>query len=213
MTPEQAAWCSLRTILTDQSLDPRRVENVVGPGHPDVNYAGGDIELKAFGDWPARPDTPIHVPKYTGTQAGWLCRRWRAQGLSWLMVRVGGRVWFLFDGQTAYDVWKGLTQQEWHDRAALVFPGHVRGWAGFPARSDSHSYQSQLRAWLRYDFERMQPWTRARARRLKCFVDLNRYEAEDVAKELGWDPQRVLTAELGGGPDADVDTLLSYWES
>jgi hypothetical protein len=209
--PEQAAWTSIRPTLVGLGLDPRRVENVVGPGHPDVNYAGGDIELKAMDAWPARPDTGVVVPEFTGEQAGWLAQRWKAGGLSWLMVRMGPS-WFLFDGWTALEVWKSIDRQAWHDRAAFVYPGDSRGWKGTPLRS-SQSWAEQLGHWLRYDLDAMEPWNRARAMRLRCFEGEERCSLKMVAVCLGWAEERVLRAELAGGPSADLDTLLDHWES
>lgn len=110
--PEQAAWDALRPVLQAAYLDPRRVENVVGPGHPDVNYAGGDIELKALTAWPVRPATPVRVPELTGEQVGWLLQRQRHGGRAWLMVRVM-KEWFLFDAEAAHAVQKGLPREEW----------------------------------------------------------------------------------------------------
>lgn len=206
-TPEQVAWDSLRPVLAGLGLDPRRVENVVGPGHPDVDYAGGNIELKHLAEWPRRLSTLVQVPKYTGEQAGWLAQRWKAGGLSWLMVRAGP-AWFLFDGWTALSIYRGLPQHVWHEEAAMVYPGNVRGWAGFPVRADAHSYQRQLAEWLRFDLSKMQPWSRARAMRLRCCSGL-----VTVAGNIGWTQERLLDTELGRGKDDDVDTLLSYWES
>ena len=99
-TPEQAAWDVLRPVMAGCGLDPRRVENVVGPGHPDVDYTHGNIELKALETFPKMIQTPVRIETFTGEQAGWLGQRWEAGGLAWLMVRVGGG-WFLFDGWTA----------------------------------------------------------------------------------------------------------------
>jgi hypothetical protein len=210
--PEQAAWTFLRPVLATLGLDPRRVENVVGPGHPDVNYAGGDIELKCMPLWPARPDTPVTVSNFTGEQAGWLAQRWKAQGLSWLMVRVDPS-WFLFDGWTALEVYRGLTRQDWHTRAALSFPGgRGNSWNVRPVRS-SLSWSAQLGHWLRYDLAAMEPWSRARAERLRCFEGEARCSLEAIAAGLEWTVERVVAAELGGGPSSDVDTLLGYWEA
>jgi hypothetical protein len=211
MKPEQAAWTSIRPTLLGLDLDPRRVENVVGPGHPDVNYAGGDIELKCLLMWPARPDTPVTLDKYTGEQAGWLAQRWKAQGLSWLLVKVD-QAWFLFDGWTALDVWRGLSRQQWHDQAAFVYPGDSHGWAGRPVRS-FQSWAQQLGHWLRYDLDAMEPWCRARAVRLRCFEGEERCSLGATALGLEWAQERVLATELGGGSSGDVDTLLGYWES
>lgn len=114
--PEQAAWDTLRPVMAQAGLDPRRVENVVGPGHPDVNYAGGDIELKAMKAFPKRDGTTVTVPEFTGEQAGWLLQRSQAGGRAWLMVRVG-KEWFLFDAVRAYGVYVGLTQARWREFA------------------------------------------------------------------------------------------------
>lgn len=117
-TPEQAAWNSLRPVLQSLSLDPHRVENVVGPAFPDVDYAFGNIELKAMAEFPMRPDTLVKVPEFTGAQAGWLYRRWMAGGLSWLSIRVGHE-WYWFDGQKAMLVYKGLTEAQWKSTAMV----------------------------------------------------------------------------------------------
>jgi hypothetical protein len=122
MTPEQSAWDNLRPVLQGLDLDPHRVENVVGPGHPDVNYAGGDIELKAMVEWPKRPGTTVKVPHLTGEQIGWGLNRARAGGRWFLMVRVGSE-WYGFTAMGAHAVYKGLTQDEWFDAAILVVPG------------------------------------------------------------------------------------------
>jgi hypothetical protein len=118
MTPEQRAWDSLRPVLAEARLDPRRVENVVGPGHPDVNYAGGDIELKAMEAFPKRDATLVKVPKFTGEQAGWLYQRQQAGARAWLLVRVKDE-WFLFNGIGAMQVYQGLSQFHWRQRATL----------------------------------------------------------------------------------------------
>lgn len=115
-TPERDAWESLRPVLAEAGLDPRRVENVVGPGHPDVNYAGGDIELKALPSFPVREDTLVRVPEFTGEQAGWLLQRQRSGGRAWLMVRVD-RTWFLFNAVAAHQVYTGLTAFHWRQRS------------------------------------------------------------------------------------------------
>ncbi len=114
--PEQDTWDALRPVMAQEGLDPRRVENVVGPGHPDVNYAGGDLELKVLECFPARPTTLVCMPEFTGEQAGWLLQRQRAGGRAFLMARVE-REWFLFDAEAAYLVYRGLTQAEWREKA------------------------------------------------------------------------------------------------
>lgn len=125
MTIEQDAWDRLRPVMVRADLDPRRVENVVGPGHPDVNYAGGDIELKALAAFPIRSTTNVTLTEFTGEQAGWLLQRQRAGGRAWLMVRVG-REWFMFDAEAAYEVFRGATQSRWRELACWT-ASHLSG--------------------------------------------------------------------------------------
>jgi hypothetical protein len=210
-TPEQAAWDSLRPVMQGCGLDPHRVENIVGAGTPDVDYAGGNIELKALTTWPKRPGTPISIPEFTGEQAGWLGRRWEAGGLSWLAVR-NNPAWYFFDGWTALRlVYRGATRQQWDDQAALVYPGiwnGGRGWGTHPAREGSHPYSRQLRDLLRFDLDSMQPWSRARAMRLKA-----RKTLDEVALDLGIDTAALINIETGGTETKYVMDLLDYWNN
>lgn len=164
--PEQNAWDALRPVLLGCGLDPKRVENVISPGHPDVDYTHGNIELKALEAFPIRPTTKVAVPEFSGEQAGWLANRWQSGGLSWLMVRVG-RAWYLFDGWTALQVYRGLTVGQWKELAAFIYPGEWsrgRGWGSSPEGEGRHCYSRQLANWLRWDTERMEPEARDRAR-------------------------------------------------
>ena len=164
-TPEQLAWDGLRPVLLGLGLDPIRVENVVNPGHPDVDYTHGNIELKAMKDFPVRPSTKVRVPHFTGEQAGWLARRWQAGGLCWLMVRVGV-AWYLFDGWNAFAVFHGLTKAEWDERAVLVYPGKWvggRGWGNSAPGEGVHCYSKRLGNWLKMDCANMMPEEKARA--------------------------------------------------
>lgn len=146
MTPEQSAWDGLRPVLQQLGLDPHRVENVLGEGTPDVDYAHGNIELKVLPKLPARAATRIKVPKFRGTQAGWLFNRWKAGGLSWLMVKCQ-RDWFLFDGGTAMDVWLGMTEELWRARAACIYP--------------TGASRDTLGAWLRWQGDALPSLDRA----------------------------------------------------
>jgi hypothetical protein len=205
MTPEQSAWTSIRPMLTGMGLDPHRVENVVGPGHPDVDYSHGNIELKAVLDFPVRSSTPVRLPEFTGEQAGWLAKRWEAGGLSWLFVRVG-REWFLFDGWTALQVQRGLDAIDWRELSALHYPAPRDGWRGAHA-SGWHCYSKQLHDWLTFRLDRMMPWSRARAMRLRCRKTLT-----EVASDINWSITSVCAVERGILPGR-VDDLLDYWNS
>lgn len=135
MTPEQRAWNGLRAILDREGLDPRRVENILGPGHPDIDYTHGNIELKALESFPARPHTKVNIETFTGEQAGWLLQRQRAGGRAWLLVRVSTE-WFLFDAEAAYEVYKGATSQRWRELAV---------WTGTHLSTSAHRLSQILR--------------------------------------------------------------------
>ena len=187
-------------------LDPHRVENVVGPGFPDVSYAEGLIELKALEGWPMRLQTPVRLKEFTGEQAGWLARRWQAKGAAWLMVRVD-REWFLFDGWTAMQVRSGLPREAWRKLAAWSFRVGNAGWntpRGLPL----------LCRILRLDLEETPAADRARLYRLTCFKPGEQPKApEVVAQDLGWSVRLLLDVEQGLSSATELSDLLAYWES
>lgn len=123
---ETTAWDSIQPLLQRLGLDPIRVENVLHPGHPDVDYTHGNIELKYMEAFPVRPGTKVRVPKLKGEQVAWITRRSRKGGLAWLLVRVGSE-WFLWAGEQVWEVRQGLTQAEWRERAALVLCQPIAG--------------------------------------------------------------------------------------
>lgn len=116
---ETTAWDSARPLFRELGLDPVRVENVLHPGHPDLDYTHGSIELKYLPEWPKRASTKVRLPEFTGEQVAWLTRRWEKGGLAWLLVRVGSE-WFLWPGNMTRDVRRGLTQAEWRERSSYI---------------------------------------------------------------------------------------------
>lgn len=75
-----------------------RIENVVGPGHPDVCYClkgiEGHIELKFREDAPARTTTPVF--KHEGLrddQIAWISWRIRHRGRVWIVAQVGPAIY------------------------------------------------------------------------------------------------------------------------
>lgn len=80
----------------------KAVENVVGPGTPDIESILGHIECKKISGWPARPDTPVHVPHYTPQQRSWLATRRELGGCAYMLIQVGREYW-LYDGMWAAD--------------------------------------------------------------------------------------------------------------
>lgn len=83
-----------------RSLDAISIENGVGLGTPDVNYADGWLELKDVDAWPAHPETPLALPHFTPQQRVWHLKRARAGGESYVLLKVG-EDWALLDGRWA----------------------------------------------------------------------------------------------------------------
>ena len=82
------------------------VENSVStPGYPDVDYAGGKLELKWAREWPKRETTPLRLDHYTDAQKRWHAARQRAGGLVHVLLQVRNE-WLLFDSLTAA-IWLG----------------------------------------------------------------------------------------------------------
>lgn len=187
-------WDSLRPRMEALKLDPRRVENVLGAGTPDVNYIDGWMELKQLPAWPARPDTIVALPKLRDRkeQVAFLTRRWMNGGQAWLMLRVK-REWLLFSGYDVRAVRDGLTYQQLVQVACWHCPG-IGGWDKDRLR--------RLRGFLVG-----QPFAlpdQAKYCRLRAGFSI-----EGAAGELGWDVERVLAGERGEMPF--VNDLIDAW--
>lgn len=79
-----------RVVRALRPLDAISVENRVGPGTPDVNYAEGWLELKWIRRWPRNCDEdPVLVDHFTPQQRSWLLRRHRRGGNIHLLLQVG----------------------------------------------------------------------------------------------------------------------------
>lgn len=77
------------------------VENPCWPGTPDVNFAGGWVELKQQDEWPARPTTVLRLDhEITREQEIWHEKRERAGEPVWVLVHVA-RDWLLFRSAAA----------------------------------------------------------------------------------------------------------------
>jgi hypothetical protein len=92
-----------RIMAALRTLDPRRCENVVDPGTPDIHYIGGWIEDKSIAEWPKRPATVVAVDHYVPGQRGWHVRRRAAGGRVHVAFEVGGPegCFMLFDASRA----------------------------------------------------------------------------------------------------------------
>lgn len=68
--------------------DPRRCENAVDPGTPDIHYIGGWIESKYEDEWPAKPTTVLRLKRYAPEQRAWHVRRCAAGGTVFVALEV-----------------------------------------------------------------------------------------------------------------------------
>ena len=83
-------------ILRKAGLDPVPVENLVGPGTPDINYIEGWLELKQLDAWPVRENSPVVIRHLTLQQKIWIRSRASHGGRVHLLLHVDG-TWLLFD--------------------------------------------------------------------------------------------------------------------
>lgn len=111
-----------RVIKALAPLDAVAVENIACPGFPDIEFVGGTMELKVIPGWPARAQTPVRVPKFRPVQRNWLRRRWRAGGLTLLLLRIGRDEYLLFDGDVAADRLGKVPRRELETEACVVWP-------------------------------------------------------------------------------------------
>jgi hypothetical protein len=89
-------------VLLTKALDPRRVENMLSIGTPDVNLTTGWVELKWCRSWPASGG-PLRLDHFTDEQRRWLQRRWDAGGGAWLVLQVR-QEWFVFNAPECHQV-------------------------------------------------------------------------------------------------------------
>jgi hypothetical protein len=110
-----------RVMAALKPWDPRRVENAVDPGSPDIEYIGGHIEDKHVRSWPKRADTPLRVPHYVPGQRAWHRRRRLAGGRVHVVIEVAGEV-FVFDAALAAEGLGSWTREEMSKHALLHMP-------------------------------------------------------------------------------------------
>lgn len=123
-------------------FDPRRVENAVGPGTPDINFTGGWIESKWLPAWPARAGSVVKVPKYVPKQRGWHTKRRSAGGLVWVVIEIGSDV-LVFDAQDAAPGLGHWTKEQMLRRAKLV----MSPWDG---RAFRHYIVKACETWIAF---------------------------------------------------------------
>lgn len=111
-----------RVVGALRPLHAVSVENGVGVGTPDVNYAHGWIELKSVERWPKDPAGVLRVEHFTPAQRIWLRARQQAGGLSWLLLKVD-RDWLLFRGDAAAETVGVSDRWTLIERASKVWTG------------------------------------------------------------------------------------------
>lgn len=99
-----------RVLKALRPLDAIAVENMVGPGTPDVSYIGGWIELKSADRWPPRGG-PLRLDHFTKEQRAWIRRHERRGGRVDVLLRVG-REWILLPGGVAASILGDATRSE-----------------------------------------------------------------------------------------------------
>lgn len=115
-----------RLVESGKPWDARSIENSVGPGTPDLNYAEGWFELKQLDGWPARPDTVVSIDHYTPQQRVWIQRRGRHGGRVHLVLQVR-REWFIFD-------WRMAAESVGYVTRAQLIAMAGRYWTRYPGK-------------------------------------------------------------------------------
>lgn len=104
--------------------DAQSVENMVGPGMPDIVYIGGWIETKKTKAFPKRPETPVTLDhEVLETQKVWMARHHRKGGTVHTLTQIG-QEFFLHEGEWARQ-WLGNVDRETLTRDAVL---HCKGW-------------------------------------------------------------------------------------
>lgn len=91
-----------RIVKALKPLHAVAVENLTYPGTPDINFAGGWLELKELEAWPKDPDAVVPVPHFTPQQRLFLRLRNKAGEFADVLLKVG-RSWFLIYGPDSAD--------------------------------------------------------------------------------------------------------------
>jgi len=104
MGSEKSLWRTLNKNM-NQNWEVQRVENLIGPGTPDLYYTLGKnstgwLELKYLDDWPKKRPTPVKIEHYTPQQRNWF-RRHGSKGANVFLLLQVNKEYLLFDWETA----------------------------------------------------------------------------------------------------------------
>jgi hypothetical protein len=123
-----------RICAAIKDRDPRRCENTVDPGTPDIHYVNGWIEDKQV-RFPSTPGLIIKVDHYHSGQRGWQVRRRRAGGLCHVAIEDSRTGWcYVFD---ALDAAQHLGI-DWTERDMRMFASY------FSKRWDGRAFREWL---------------------------------------------------------------------
>lgn len=128
---ETNLWKRLRDALAPYGFDLHRVENLLEPGMPDVNYccgaAEGWIELK-YSTVPKRSSTRVFGAKgLRKEQILWIERRIRTKGIVWIFAQASQHL-VLLDGCHAAG-FNEMTLTQLRLSASWYHQGRMPDWA------------------------------------------------------------------------------------
>lgn len=111
-----------------------RVENMIGSGHPDVNYCltgvEGNIENKWRSRWPAKPEDVVTLDHFTPQQRIWIRQRCAARGRVYVFLEIEHPLpcYYLLPG-----LWAAQLLGKTATRADIEREALVTGLGKFPA--------------------------------------------------------------------------------
>lgn len=113
---------SAKLIKAMRGWDAFRVENLLYPGTPDINFIGGWMETKHVKNYPAKETDLITHPDFTISQRAFLKRRALMGGKTFLFVQVQ-KDYYLFDGITGANYFGFLEKKYLLKRAKAFWQG------------------------------------------------------------------------------------------
>jgi len=121
-------------LLKKWGLDGQAVENMVGPGMPDIYYIGGWIETKLTRAWPKRATSVVRLDHgLRSTQKLWIRRHTKRGGKVFVLIQIA-KEFLLLDGETAVYSLDECTRSELIELATL----HCHGWAELEEHLKAH---------------------------------------------------------------------------
>lgn len=185
---EKLMWQKVRGGWAE--FDPKRIENQLERGTPDVNLTTGWVEFKCL-DYFGPAGANIKLHHFTPEQRLWLETRWRKGKNCWLLLWIQRTdEWFLFDGQTASTFLGHVTEKALRRLAACI-----TGSGDDPV----------MRNWLSNDLARLSAGEQSKMLRLRAMKTL-----EEIASLTKQTNQAVLDMENG---KISAEVLIEFWRA